>query len=906
MVAVGFECAEPLFGHAWTITDGGVGVAVVVGFRWHQGAVALVPAASARDFVPEALGTDALKGCADVWVRGVPSPTPSGRCHVGLALARGTEPLWAKCRVHSTIDGEPTWSDEQGPADGWVGGPDASRAPTDAAGTSGAPANQQLPYLRGGEQMLFRCGAEHGHIRFPASVPSVVTVGARPEVVPVVGETLVVDVERRMVAVVWRGQIRGAAPVPALRAAWLPTVAWEEVSGMPPAWRSSPVRPPEPVPPVIHRGSLGVAALPRGGGRFTLVAKAACDIFDDAVVPSENVPILSGEEPPLGAPARPSDLIPEKAGVDVLVCGHVVGTGEATTATARLRFGPIDTSVVAIGSRQWTDDGHPSPPGPVGRVPLTYAQALGSAENPVGMHSRAGPPPRLEDPERLVRHRDDTVKARSLGPVSLQTKFAGLEGVFDDAWRDANWPDLPPGVDRALFNAAPPDQRCDALVGDERFVVTGVRDDGAALEGALPGLTVFAFAAWGPMVAPVAMRLDTVLIDADASRLELTWRGQVVARSDQASPTGLWVQSVPRLTPEAHCAPAAWGALTMIRDRRFEEIPAPRHLTTEAIDAHLEAVARAQRRLRAPARPPRPSAPLVARADVEQWVARDALTGRDLRGADLRGLDLEGRDLRGSDLDGVQLDGVNLQRANLEGVSLIGARAVGADFGHADLSLSDLTEAHLGRARLVGAKLDRAVLDRADLTDADVSRASGRHMKAHETKLAGTQGRGASFTRADFTRADFNGARWEEADLSHAKLHEIEAHGVCLEGCALTGARLLGARFVDLRADGIQADASTWQRAVLETASVREANLVDAIFEATIVDGGLFDRSDLRRANLRQASAVEASFRRANLMQADLQEADLRRADFTEANLFDANLRTAATEDAMFDRALTR
>lgn len=844
------------------------------------------------------------KGSADVILLGLGTAAKGVRRRIGVAVARGDELLWGKVRVASGVEGEPMWSGRHGQDNALEGWPAEAPSDGDLDAAQLAPRDQRMPFLRGGEQLLFvDIGRQHMW-RLPAAAPSVVAAGGTV-LVPVVGDTLVIDFERRIAIVVWRGHIDGPRQ-PELTARWLPRVAMEEVTGMPLSWRATAARPKPPLPQVLHEGPLATAAVPFDDQRATVVAKGTFDITDDGVVFSAQPPSLTGELPPTGAPTHPSDVVPFKEGVDVLVSGHVVGRDGASVATARLRLHTVDKSVVAIGPRQWSASGHPTEAGPVDRVPLTYASAFGGpsfAANPVGSGHLAGPPPQLEDPDRLLKHRDDEVAPCSLGPVGLATKVMQAQGDFSASGPGTG---VPPDASPSLFNAAPPDQRCASLNGDEEFSVTSVRDDGLPLRGRLPGIRAVAYAAWGDEVAPITMKLDTVLIDAAANQLTMVWRSTVPLHREKVRLSGLWVAHSPLAVAAASYGAAAWGALVGARDPRFTADAAEPMPTWEALERHLQKVATEQRRLRAPARPERPPAPAATRAQVMTWLEANALTGRDLSRADLRGLDLRARDLRGSQLDGAQLDETQLEGANLEGVSLCGASARFANFTACDLSLADMTKADLSGATLSRAVLEGAILDEATLCEADLSHIRAPRLQARGANLTSCRAADAILTRADLSSARLHDAHLERTTLTDAKLHDVEADGLHLEGADLTQARILGARLPNLRADHVVAPGSNWERAVLTSTSLRQSNLKEAILNEALLDGSLLDRADLRRARMRQTSLPEASLTRANLMEADLEAADLRRADLTGANLFDTELRDAQTEGAVLEDARPR
>ncbi|RIX48868.1 MAG: DUF2169 domain-containing protein [Rhodocyclales bacterium GT-UBC] len=120
-----------------------------------------------------------------------------------------------------------------------------------------------------------------------------------------------------------------------------------------------------------------------------------------------------------------------------------------------------------------------------------------------------------------------------------------LIGVIEEKaiWEDDEYPQLPPDFDHGYWNAAPHDQQCPHLIGDEVFELLnlcpdrapGRIDDGGhhRLRFQLPGIRPYLmFAdAQGNRGAKL-MDLDTVIIDPETGRVELVWRCIVTARAD--------------------------------------------------------------------------------------------------------------------------------------------------------------------------------------------------------------------------------------------------------------------------------------------------------------------------------------------------------------------------------------
>jgi hypothetical protein len=178
----------------------------------------------------------------------------------------------------------------------------------------------------------------------------------------------------------------------------------------------------------------------------------------------------------------PSDMVPRKAKVDVLLVG-----------AAHAREGAVDARTVRlfVGDRMHSVDKTVDVPPESGG----HLGAIGFG--PLGPMS----PPR----------------ARRLSEAGLIRPPASCEGYL-----------FPPNFDFAYFNTAPEDQQLDRLRGDEQIMLEGAHPLLKQLVTRLPDHEAIAFLDV-PDATPlkVPMECDTLWIDAYRSIFTLTWRGQV-------------------------------------------------------------------------------------------------------------------------------------------------------------------------------------------------------------------------------------------------------------------------------------------------------------------------------------------------------------------------------------------
>src|SRR5690606_12315917 len=129
--------------------------------------------------------------------------------------------------------------------------------------------------------------------------------------------------------------------------------------------------------------------------------------------------------------------------------------------------------------------GVPSEPRPFDALPLVWEHAFGGAglPNPVG-RGLDDAPPQIEDPEHLIRERGD--RPAPIGFWSVPPLWPArwsLLGRYDERWLAERYPYFAEDMDLRFFQCAPAEQQLDALRGDERYAIEGLRE--APLRGAL-------------------------------------------------------------------------------------------------------------------------------------------------------------------------------------------------------------------------------------------------------------------------------------------------------------------------------------------------------------------------------------------------------------------------------------
>jgi hypothetical protein len=303
-------------------------------------------------------------------------------------------------------------------------------------------------------------------------------------------------------------------------------------------------------------------------GRPLLVAvvKGTWDIVPGGLaLAEEQVPVsLAGV--PWGDPEKSSwRYEPEggwlKPATDVVLVGSAVaprvGTREMLVA---FQVGPLKKGVRVVGDRVFVKAllaTGVSDPVPFETMPLQWERAFGGWDrsspdekrhtceyrNPVGVGFRAGGSrfeagvhcPNLEDPARPLRGWGDRPPPAGFGFVSPSWEpRRSLGGTYDARWAEERAPLLPKDFTRKFLSAAPAGLVAPGyLRGDEPVVVAGVRAEGG-ISFRLPGgaSPLVKVVRPGQEDVTIETRLDTVIVDTDARKVFVLWKGEQVLRRE--------------------------------------------------------------------------------------------------------------------------------------------------------------------------------------------------------------------------------------------------------------------------------------------------------------------------------------------------------------------------------------
>ncbi len=296
---------------------------------------------------------------------------------------------------------------------------------------------------------------------------------------------------------------------------------------------------------------------------LVLLARASFRVnADSTLAPLSEPAAISPEGAWTGEPGRSSyrlepDIAFVKVGTDVVLLGDACAARSGTTMMdVGLKVGPLQKIARVFGERCWVGGIgglRCSDPLTFERMPLVYERAYGGwdrsnpdhskhefdARNPVGTgfiartsHSGVGVTlPNVEDPQALIRSPQDRPPPAGFGFVAPHWEpRAGLAGTYDEAWQQQRSPRLPESFDRRYFSAASPGLTAHPFLrGDEAMLARGVAPEGD-LHLRLPGLGRACFSVHLRNGAPRILQgeLDTVVLDATARCIQLTWRAHSV------------------------------------------------------------------------------------------------------------------------------------------------------------------------------------------------------------------------------------------------------------------------------------------------------------------------------------------------------------------------------------------
>ncbi len=245
--------------------------------------------------------------------------------------------------------------------------------------------------------------------------------------------------------------------------------------------------------------------------------------------------IVMEERFPAGARAisHDSDVAPYKPRAEVTLIG---------SACARAPVPQLDVKLGVHGDgaffekqlRVFGDRSAPGgPPTPFQRMPITWERAWGDGmANPAGIEPDGRRMPNVVDPEAMTA-------PAGYGPIgcawAARARFMGhadprqLRGTQLEMPNDLSW---------GYFLAAPPDQQLKMLRGNEVIVLESLIEGRPRVRSQLPALHATASLIGpgaGPNGAAIALKIDTLAIDADRQHAHVLFRGTASIANESAA-----------------------------------------------------------------------------------------------------------------------------------------------------------------------------------------------------------------------------------------------------------------------------------------------------------------------------------------------------------------------------------
>ncbi len=240
----------------------------------------------------------------------------------------------------------------------------------------------------------------------------------------------------------------------------------------------------------------------------------------------------------------PSDFVPTKPKVDILLSGRVFAAGGRAVEqlVARVSVDEFSKSLLVRGSRQWILEHGALVPGPI--QPFTYVPIGYARDALLGHDGGATTKPIMG---AALSHFDQVPGGPNVdsppgfGATSLNQRALRSEGgLATKRWAEslhARKTMAPPTlVDWSFFNSAPRDQQIAALGPTPHILLENLHPSIPRLETWLPKVfpRVWHLGASAKQPTEIRLRCDTLRIDTDRGNAILTYRGLLpMARLDE-------------------------------------------------------------------------------------------------------------------------------------------------------------------------------------------------------------------------------------------------------------------------------------------------------------------------------------------------------------------------------------
>jgi uncharacterized protein YjbI with pentapeptide repeats len=277
-------------------------------------------------------------------------------------------------------------------------------------------------------------------------------------------------------------------------------------------------------------------------------------------------------------------------------------------------------------------------------------------------------------------------------------------------------------------------------------------------------------------------------------------------------------------------------------------------------------------------------------------LAEAKLAGADLTEADFVGADLTRADLKRATLARARFDGATLVETVFEGAqgscaSFRGATGQRSIFARGAWEGATFKGMQMPGADFEGAVLEGASLEGASIPDISLAGATGGDVMLDRAQLPRARAQGASLTGSSLKNIEAPGSNWEKATLSGSVFDDANLRGANFTRATITKSRLTRAELAGANLQRVSGDGADLTGCNLEGADLRHARMHEASFAGATLTKVAGSRADFTSSRFVRADLGGAMFRPAkmkfvNLAHARVEGTDLRDVDLEGANLF--------------------
>jgi hypothetical protein len=290
-----------------------------------------------------------------------------------------------------------------------------------------------------------------------------------------------------------------------------------------------------------YRAELVTCWNAEGAEVALIVAKATYDVdaWGKVTLAENQAPIRFSDDyygrPNDSSVRYASDLALYKPSADVVINGTARSPmgRKVEQLLITVRIGSALKQLLVTGDRHW-DGLTTTRPLPFSEMPVIYERAIHDKCNPVGVgwwldrsNSTRSQLPNIELFGQQISTRTDRPASGGLGAIAPHWwSRARYAGTYDSAWQQDRLPFLPKDFDHRFFQSAAEGMRIPTPRGGEVVELTNLTSNGK-LRFILHVPSITLLLRYDRKLGDATLTPDTVLIEPDAARFEITLRSQI-------------------------------------------------------------------------------------------------------------------------------------------------------------------------------------------------------------------------------------------------------------------------------------------------------------------------------------------------------------------------------------------